>query len=368
MSLLNNALREAEERQRRPDVTGAYTGAVQEGRSGNRWLIMLIFLLALALAAVGIYWFAIVDSSPPGITQKRDIVSVEEGQVERPTAVTPETVEPRKLGEPPMPVSEVMERAAPKKVETAAAPTPAPEAPESKAPEPTSPESTSPEPEAPEAQVASSPEPSPKASQPETGQAPVIKATPQSPLAIDRESARELEALIASGRMVEAERRLAILTQTQVAPRSRFVVARALVVDGEISRGLDWLPKRASASDSSLRMLRARALHADGRLAAAVATLESDIPEVAELPEYRVTLATLLQQQGQGQEAAAQWAELIAWDDSRAPWWVGLALALEDQGEMRGATRAYEQAAALPGLSPALADYVQRRLQSLRAG
>ncbi len=291
MSLLNNALREAEERQRRPDVPNAYAGAVQDGRGGNRWLIMLIFVLALALAAVGIYWFAIVDSSSPGITQKAAMASMEEGQVERLTPVNPETVEPRQLDEPPTPVAEVIERAEP---------TPAPEVPESKAPEP-----ASAEPEAPEPQVASSPEPSPKASQSQPEQSQVVKTTPQSPRAVDRKTAQQLQGLIASGRMVEAERRLGALTQTQLAPRSRFVVARALVVDGDITRALDWLPEDASANDSGIRMLRARALHADGRLAAAVATLESDVPEVSESPEYRVTLATLLQQQGRGQAAAA---------------------------------------------------------------
>jgi MSHA biogenesis protein MshN len=208
-------------------------------------------------------------------------------------------------------------------------------------------------------QTTSAPEPEP---------APVVKTTPQSREAIDRQNARELEVLVAGGRMVEAEQRLTGLVQSQNAPRSRFVIARALIVDGDIQRALNWLPERVAATESTLRMLRARALHADGQLDAAVAALESRVPAVAEQPEYRVTLATLLQQQGQGQEAAAHWAELIAWDDSRAPWWVGLAIALEDQGEMRGATRAYEQAAALPGLTPALSDYVQRRLQSLRAG
>ena len=362
MSLLNNALREAEERQRRPDITGAYTGIVHEGHSGQRRLVVLVFLLAFGLAAAGLYWFVMMNPSAPERSEEsvgerveesteeraeeRAEESVQQGEVERAPAVNDEAIAPRPVTEPPEPKP------------------PAPELPKSEAPKP-----QKPEPEAIEVQAVSVPEPTADVSEPEPkpAQAPTMKTTPKSPRAIDRQTAKELESLVASGRMVEAERRLTSLIQTQAAPRSRFMVARALVVDGEIQRALNWLPEAVAAGDSTLRMLRARAQHADGRLDAAVATLVSNVPAVSEQPEYRVTLATLLQQQGQGQEAAAHWAELIAWNDSRAPWWVGLAIALEDQGETRGATRAYEQAVALPGLPPSLADYVQRRLQSLRA-
>ncbi|MBQ93461.1 MAG: MSHA biogenesis protein MshN, partial [Marinobacter sp.] len=84
--------------------------------------------------------------------------------------------------------------------------------------------------------------------------------------------------------------------------------------------------------------------------------------------EYRVTLATLLQQAGRNTEAARHWSALIAEDDSRAAWWVGLAIALETGGEINSAVRAYSEAVQLPGLSPSLADYVRERLKSLQAG
>jgi MSHA biogenesis protein MshN len=362
MSLLNNALREAEERQRRPDVTGAYTGAVQESRSGHPWLIALIFLLALGLAAAGIYWFVMTEPAPVESARGNGLASVETGQIERPQ-VAPEPIPDSALeaGAEPLPVSEPEPVPVPETAEVTESPVAKPQ-PTEKPPEKTVAMEKAPEPQVSQVDVSQPEEPE------EPEPAPAVKTTPQSPEAIDRQTARELDSLIAGGRMVEAERRLTKLVQSQAAVRSRFVIARALIVEGDTQRALNWLPETVVDSDPALRMLRARALHADGQLDAAVAILASRVPGVAEQPEYRVTLATLLQQQGQGQEAAAHWAELIAWDDSRAPWWVGLAIALEDQGETRGATRAFEQAAALPGLSPSLADYVQRRLQSLRAG
>ncbi len=76
----------------------------------------------------------------------------------------------------------------------------------------------------------------------------------------------------------------------------------------------------------------------------------------------------LLQQAGQADEAAGHWSELIAYDDSQATWWLGLAIALETGGRINSAVRAYAQAAVLPGLAPSLADYARERLNALQAG
>ena len=376
MSLLNNALREAEERQRRPEVAGAYTGAAQESGGGRRWLLVLLIGLALAAVAVGLYWFVAMNPSSAETVKTQTVPindapseTAAQGQVEHLAAVSPEVVERQQPAqmettepEKPAEVASVEEA----QLQEPRVQEPSAEIAKSEEPELAVQQQPQPQPQ-PEPQPQPQPEPEPEL-QSGPKPAPAIKTTPQSPGAIDRQMAKNLEALIARGRMVEAERELTNLVRTQPAPRSRFTLARALLVDGETGRALDWLPESVAASNVQVRMLRARAQHAEGRLDAAVATLESRVPAVEELAEYRVTLATLLQQQGQNEKAALHWAELIAWDDSRAPWWVGLAIALEDQGEIRGATRAFEQAAALPGLSPSLADYVQRRLQSLRAG
>jgi MSHA biogenesis protein MshN len=204
--------------------------------------------------------------------------------------------------------------------------------------------------------------------QPEEISTAGVKQVPQTQAAKDRSTARELERLVARGNITDAERGLAALTQKQTAPRSRYVVARALLVEGRQDQALGWLPEGVAAEYPRLRLLRARAQHANSDLAAAIDTLSVSVPPVEGHSEYRVTLATLLQQQGKNVEAARHWAELIAWDDNQGPWWVGLAIALEAQGEQAGAARAYQQAARLPGLPRSLADYVQRRLQALRAG
>jgi MSHA biogenesis protein MshN len=197
---------------------------------------------------------------------------------------------------------------------------------------------------------------------------PQVKQIRETPETIDLRVSRELASLLGAGETRKAEEKLAQLAAAQPAIASRKVFAREMLVQGQPERGLAWLPESSARSDAGLRLLRARALHAAGNLSRAVATLEQNIPAAGQHVEYRVTLATLLQQAGRSAEAARHWSVLIAQDDSRAAWWVGLAIALETGGEVSGAVRAYSQAAKLPGLSPSLADYVRDRLKTLQAG
>ncbi|HEY9118742.1 MAG TPA: hypothetical protein VIN33_03240 [Marinobacter sp.] len=363
MSLLNDALRAAEQRQSRPAPPGAYAGGQHQPANRRPVLLLVLVVVALLIAVMGGYWVftnsppgePVVSESQPSPVQavQRDIaVVVDEQPVNAPVEALPPAPQPEVAKPEPQP-----RKALPSESTIAEA--------EVRQPEPAVASSSSVD-EASAEQEAKSSEAEQTQSQ-ETSTAGV-KQVPQTPAAKDRSTARELERLVGRGNITDAERGLAALAQEQAAPRSRYVVARALLVEGKQDQALDWLPESVTAEHPKLRLLRARAQHAIGYVADAVDTLSANVPPVEGHSEYRVTLATLLQQQGKNVEAARHWAELIAWDDSQGPWWVGLAIALEAQGEQAGAARAYQQAARLPGLPRSLADYVQRRLQALRAG
>jgi MSHA biogenesis protein MshN len=212
-------------------------------------------------------------------------------------------------------------------------------------------------------------DPGPKAAlEPETPAATLsIKQPRQTPPAIDRQTARELEQMLAHGRTVEAEQRLTELTQTQTAPRSREVFAREMLLQQMPARALGWLPESVTREHPDLRLLRARAQLQQGELQLAIDTLEHRLPPVDVSPEYRVTLATLLQRAGRAEDAASLWFELIAWDDKQPTWWLGLGLALEQSGQISRAQRAFAQAVTLPGLPANLAEFARQRMQALQA-
>ncbi|MCH8499973.1 MAG: hypothetical protein LAT63_15975 [Marinobacter sp.] len=144
--------------------------------------------------------------------------------------------------------------------------------------------------------------------------------------------------------------------------------ARAYLLQGLPEQALAVLTPAQTAADPAARLLRARALLALEQPAAALAALQQRLPAVAEHPEYHVTLATLLQQQGRPAEAALLWAELLAWNDAIPGWWIGLAIALEGEQRRDSALRAYQQAVLLPGLDAALENWARTRIAALRAG
>ena len=380
MSLLNDALRAAEQRQNRPEVAAAYAGQSQSlGRPRSVfWPVVLLF--AAGLVGASVFWFMtrtgseempveVIASPAPKTTMappidqdagteksSTDSQSVDGGQ---------ETIEPAVSGNENEPVSQL-----PPAPEPPAVVQPEPKAMEAAetvvsepAPEPVRRQTSNPEDAVSEPVVAES-----KPAQETEAPTPSVKQVRETPEAIDRRVSRELASLLRGGDAREAEQKLQELAATQAAIASREVFARQMLVQEMPDRALAWLPESVTNGDAGLRLLRARALHAKGRLPDAIAALELSVPAVRQNVEYRVTLATLLQQAGRNTEAARHWSALIAEDDSRAAWWVGLAIALETGGEINSAVRAYSQAAQLPGLSPSLADYVRERLKSLQAG
>jgi MSHA biogenesis protein MshN len=355
VSLLNDALRAAEQRQNRPAAAIAYAGEQHPPRDGKLLLLIAVVIWSLLIVVMGGYWIlADYSAAEPLIVKSKPAPNQ---RIQRIAAVVVEQMPENKPVNVGTPAPQSEPSAVPSPYTSAIPPPLALTAPSPAAKE------------VPDRQPVIAAKIAIKADETQSKDVSTagVKYVPQTPAAADRSTARQLERLVAKGNVTDAERGLAVLTQVQTAPRSRYVVARALLVDGKLDQALSWLPQEVTAEHSKLRLLKARALHANNDLATAVDTLSSNVPPVQDHAEYRVTLATLLLQQGENTEAARYWAELIAWDDSQAAWWVGLAISLEAQGKRASAATAYRQAAELPGLPRSLATYVRQRLHALGA-
>jgi len=378
VSLLNDALRAAEQRQNRPGVAAAYAGQSQPQGHRRFGLWVLVLLLAAGVIGASVFWFANRSSSEEMPTQVSTGPASEtssEPKSEVNTGSEIDSVDAQSADDGQVAIEPVVPLVQDEPVREQP---PAPEPSVVAQPEPTAQETvevSEPEPE-PVREVASRPDTATRetgaadndSSQETEAPTPSVKLVRETPEAIDRRVSRELASLLRSGETREAEQKLQELAANQAATASREVFARQMLVQGMPDRALAWLPASVTDSHEGLRLLRARALHTKGQLPEALAALESNVPAVSQNVEYRVTLATLLQQAGRSTDAARHWSALIAEDDSRATWWVGLAIALETGGEINSAVRAYSQAAQLPGLSPSLVDYVRERLKSLQAG
>jgi len=376
MSLLNDALRAAEQRQQKPEAPAAYTGQSYAAPVRRNRLVPVLVVMVVVLAAVAGYALLAGNPQPPTAVQAEPeestpLVTEQQQNIATESAVDPEPEKPVTNPLPESPADDAPEVKEPEPVVALASETQSQALSENE-PEP------APVPEAaPEKQVAQTtpPEPTEPASnreprvEPESESEPAqVKEVRETPETIDRRVSRELASLLRQGRFREAGDRLRALLADQQAPVSRATMARALLVEGQPEIALAWLPASEVMPVPELRLLRARGLLDTGDLDGALSVLRSQVPPLQGHIEYRVTLATLLQQAGENGDAAEQWTALLTTDDSRAAWWVGLGVALESQGKSASAKRAYTQAASLPGLSSSLADYVRERLKQLQAG
>ena len=121
----------------------------------------------------------------------------------------------------------------------------------------------------------------------------------------------------------------------------------------------------ANAEALELRQLLARTQLNLGRAAEAQQLLAARQPELSAHTDYYAMLAALEQQLGKHTAAAQHYDELLNVDNSIAPWWLGLALALDNQQQTREAVAAYRRALALTNLPLAARTFAQQRLSVL---
>ncbi|XOZ33297.1 hypothetical protein ACMDCT_13965 [Halomonadaceae bacterium KBTZ08] len=385
MSLLNDALRDLEKRQsndgnHKETIPAGLSAA--SGQSGPRWRLVLggaALLLAVA-AGGGIWWLGSGGSQPA----KSTVASMEPEPVPvvRPVIRDPGEGEPKATAGSAEPrPSENPERgtnSGPEETEASVAPV-------VQVPEADNTQGTAVATDDASAEADPEPEPQPEAAgaseavqapEPVGETAPVAASETDAgsaaakpnvreltPAEKDRRLASKLEALLADGRLAEAEERLSErLEQGAEAPRARAVMARNALARGAPSRALAWLPEQAVAMNPKLRLLRARVALAQEGKASALEWLVSDPPGPGSMPSYHSMMAALYQQTGDHQAAAEQWAALIETDDGNARWWAGLGIAMESRGRDQKARAAYARALSLPDLAPQLRRYIEQRL------
>ena len=128
-----------------------------------------------------------------------------------------------------------------------------------------------------------------------------------------------------------------------------------------IEEGLQLHP-----GQSDLRKLYAHHLLFSQRHREGLDLLEkAPFPTVKDEPEYHALRAAIYQELGEYAEAAEVYARLLEQRPRESLWWMGLAIALEQQGLTGGARDAYRTALDVSGLRPDLESFVRERLQSL---
>ncbi len=120
------------------------------------------------------------------------------------------------------------------------------------------------------------------------------------------------------------------------------------------------------ANQPAFAKLYASLLARQGAASQAIRMLRAHEPHMRTDPEYYALLAGLLQHSGDYAAAAELYRRLVALDPAQGVWWAGLGISLEQTGKPDAALHAYLQARAAGGLSDAVAQYVQNRIDALK--
>jgi len=114
------------------------------------------------------------------------------------------------------------------------------------------------------------------------------------------------------------------------------------------------------------RQMKARLLSFQHKNEAALELLQSNVPTLAEAPEYHGLVAYVAQQIKNDVVAVKHYRMLLEQNSDRADWWLGLAVSEDRMGNSEAALEAYRYAVDRRGLSQSVQKYALDRIKALQ--
>lgn len=125
-------------------------------------------------------------------------------------------------------------------------------------------------------------------------------------------------------------------------------------------RGIDLDPLH-----TDLRLMLARLYAVQDDTEQALKVMKDIKPNVNSQTEFLAYRAALAQQLKQPQISKADYLSLAGIDATNAKWWLGLAIAQDQLGEINNAIKAYEKAYSLGQLDDSVDEFIQQRISVL---
>ncbi|PCJ23778.1 MAG: hypothetical protein COA96_10985 [SAR86 cluster bacterium] len=174
--------------------------------------------------------------------------------------------------------------------------------------------------------------------------------------------------LIANGQTVGAYAKLDdYIANNRFAHQSRETYVKLLISQGEIQQayGLTEEGLNLAPNHAGFKKVKARILISNGQISDAVELLMTRAPEVSLDLEYHDILATAQLTSRDYQGALISYTGLVRQDQSQGKWWYGFAASQEQLGNTQAASQAYLRAMQLPNLSANLRGRSLERLRVL---
>ena len=148
---------------------------------------------------------------------------------------------------------------------------------------------------------------------------------------------------------------------------ARVALVNLLITQGQIreaelqlQEGLRVSPGQPALADRYARLLLDR-----GDLAGAIGVLSDSAPALTAHPEHHALLAALLQRAGHHESAAAAYSALVEVRPDQGLWWMGLGISLEALLRYPAALTAYRRATDDPRLSTDVERFIRERVVAL---
>lgn len=376
MSVVNKMLKDLDRRQ--GGDPAVFTQHLHPGSGSPAWVKITMGLGLVVIAVLVVAVYLLMSSSPESVTAQAPtpIVAVAtplapepvSAPIESATTVATVAPEPVVVPEPPpAPRPPVARKAV---VENPTAKTEAPAPVQKKAtPAPT----TSPAAQAP----APIPAPAPLVAE---SQAPANRPVLSGPTRIDmRRSAaagisaegefNRAVAFINQGRAEDARTALGEALKLDANHQgARQTLAVLLVEAGNAEAAETLLAEglRINPQASNFAVLAARLRLERGDTAGALNLLRQHGAAATGNAEYRGFTAALLQRMGNHTEAIEEYRAALGISPAVGVWWIGLGISYEANGQSREALDAFKRAQMTGTLSIELAQFVERKLQTLR--
>lgn len=157
------------------------------------------------------------------------------------------------------------------------------------------------------------------------------------------------------------------IMQNRYAHQSRETYGKLLVNDGEYlaARNVIESGLGLAPNHAGFKKIKARILIANGALSEAVTLLASRAPSINEDLEYHEILATAQLASRDYTGALNSYTQLVRQDRTQGRWWYGFAASQDSLGNRQAARQGYDQALQQSNLSPNLRRRIQERLTVL---
>jgi MSHA biogenesis protein MshN len=199
--------------------------------------------------------------------------------------------------------------------------------------------------------------------------AKIVRApTPRSFEQRDRSAFKKAEELIRDKQLAAAEQVLVNeTTSNPQAVRSGTALSSLLMAQRRFEEAQELLVYLLRENPDSIELIKtqARLFLVTIKPRKAMDLLMKFSPPMSAHSDYYELLGLSARQEQQYELSVQAYKGLLRYNASRGDWWVGMAIALDMQGEIKAARSAYRSALRSKKIAPTLRDYAQQRLSAL---